>query len=115
VCFYFERSRLVSCASRFWKIDTWLELKMGIVFGSEIGPGRKSHHHDRRFKSFVEYDHEEEYGIKTFLHNWKNSDSELQYFSYRAAQGALVGTLAGFTVLASVIRKQPYIARKLVQ
>jgi hypothetical protein len=68
---------------------------MGVFFGTETGFGRKAHHHDRRFKSFVDYDHEEEYGMKTFLSGWKNSHAEIQFFTYRMAMGALVGTMVG--------------------
>lgn len=87
---------------------------MGAIWGTEMGYGRISHEGDSRFKNHPDYVEDDDESLyKYLLQGAKHSDSELQYFAYRAGVGMMLGAMVGCSVLTTVVRKQPYMTRKI--
>ena len=70
--------------------------------------------HDRRWRRHPNPNEDTFYAYRQFLHNWKHSNSEIQYYMYRFCLGAIIGGTLGLMVVAPFVRNSPYVSRKLL-
>ena len=80
--------------------------------GSITGPDKVVVHDNRRSRKPSPHEFDRLRPGREFLNNWKNSKSEIIFYSYRIVIGAIVGMIGG-VFFFPLMKHSPYLYRKL--